>query len=363
MSGGIQMAPRNEAFAAKLALTYAELYDGISPVRQRVSLRIAEGVLELKNAETHAVTRWSLGKMREVADQSDETSMTFAADNYDPARLVVREVEALRALIKTGAEFKPLSGPRGQLIRLAIVGIFSFGGIFALLFGLIPWFADRAAERIPVDAEVAMGQEIFEDVYLASGAAECSSTEGLAALAAMETRLTSGVDIPYPLSIRVVREPSVNATAIPGGHITLHEGLLRSAESPDEVAAVVAHEIGHVVNRDGTRAYLRNMGSFGLVGLMSAMSSVSPGSAVASMAIDASYSREAEAAADAYAHDMMRNAGLPPEAMATFFTRLRDDLGPNADLGVLVHLSTIQSFLIGSRPPLRRAVAPVGRPL
>ena len=138
MSGGIQMAPRNEAFAAKLALTYAELYDGISPVRQRVSLRIAEGVLELKNAETHAVTRWSLAKMREVADQSDETSMTFAADNYDPARLVVREVEALRALIKTGAEFKPLSGPRGQMIRLAIVGVFSFGGIFALLIRVDP---------------------------------------------------------------------------------------------------------------------------------------------------------------------------------------------------------------------------------
>ena len=161
----------------------------------------------------------------------------------------------------------------------------------------------------------------------------------------METRLTSGVDIPYPLSIRVVRDPSVNATAIPGGHITLHEGLIRSAESPDEVAAVVAHEIGHVVNRDGTRAYLRNMGSFGLVGLMFGDVFGLTGSAVASMAIDASYSREAEAAADAYAHDMMRNAGLPPEAMATFFTRLRDELGPNADLGVLVHLSTHPELL------------------
>lgn len=337
---GIQMAPRNEAFAAKLALTYAELYDGVSPAKSRVSLRIVDDMLELKDVGTHAVTRWKLSKMREVPDQSDENSLTFAADNYDPARLVVREMEAIRALVKTGARFEPLSGPRGQLIRLAIVAVLAVGGISGLIFGLIPAFADRAAARIPVAAEVALGQQVVDGVYFARGASECRDPAGLEALAAMEARLTDGIEMEIPLTVRVVRDPSVNATAAPGGHITLHQGLVRSAESPEEVAAVLAHEIGHVVHRDGTRGHLRNLGAYGVVGLVFGDVFGLSGSIFANQVLDASYSREAERQADDYAHEMMRNAGLPPGAMGTFFERLQAEMGDAADLGALRHLST-----------------------
>ena len=342
---GVQMAPRNEAFAAKLALTYAELYDGISPARSRVSLRINGDILEMKNVQTQAVIRWRLAEMREVPDQSDETSLTFAADNYDPARLIVREVEAIRALAQTGARFEPLTGPRGQLIRLALMAILAVGGISGLIFGLTPWFAERAAARIPVAAEVALGQQVYDDIYPARGAAECLNPDGLAAVAAMEERLTDGIDLPLPLSIRVVRDPSVNATAAPGGHVTLHEGLIRSAESPEEVAAVLAHEIGHVVHRDGTREYLRNLGNFGVVGLLFGDVFGLSGSFFATALVNASYSREAERQADAYAHEMMRAAELPPGALAEFFRRLRAEMGEDADMGVFVHLSTHPELL------------------
>jgi len=337
---GVQMALRNEAFAAKLALTYAELYDGISPEKQRVSLRINDGVLELKNVETHVMTRWSLGKMREVPDQSDENSMTFAADNYDPARLVVREVEGLRALAKTGARFDPLTGPRGQMIRLALMAILAFGGISGILFGLVPWFANRAAATIPVAAETRLGEQIFGQIYTGRGLSVCEAPEGVAALSAMEQRLTDGFDLPMPLTVQVVRDPTVNATALPGGYVTIHEGLLRDAEDPAEVAAVVAHEIGHVVHRDGTRAHLRGMGSFGTIGLLFGDVFGVFGAAIASQVVDASYSREAERDADAFAYEMMENAGLPPGAMGNFFARLQAEMGPDADMGALRHLST-----------------------
>lgn len=365
MSGGIQMAPRNEAFAAKLALTYAELYDGVSPVKARVSLRIKDDVLELKNVQTHAVSTWRLSNMREVPDQSDENALTFAPDNYDPARLIVREVTAIRELARTGERFEPLAGPRGQLIRLVLVAVLAIGGISGLLFGLIPWFADRAAARIPVAAEVALGQQVFDRVYVASGASECRDPAGLAAVATMQARLTDGVDIPIPLTLRVVREPSVNATAVPGGHVTIHEGLLRSAESPEEVAAVVAHEIGHVVHRDGTRAHLRNLGSYGVVGMVFGDMFGLSGSFIAEALVDASYSREAETQADAFAHEMMSNAGLPPDAMGSFFTRLQQELGASADMGALRHLSSHPEIVerIEAASAAGAAAGPVGPPV
>lgn len=343
MSGDVQMGLRNEEFAAKLALTYAELYDGISPVKQRVSLRIKGDLLELKNVATQAVSNWSLAQMREVQDTSEEMSMTFAANDEDPARLVIYEVEALRALAMTGARFEPLRGPRGQVRNVAVMGVIAAACFGGLLFGLIPWFADRAAETIPVEAEARLGQEAFQLYYLAGGMSECLAPDGRAALDTMEARLTDGIDMPMPLHVRVVRDPSINATALPGGHITLHMGLIQNAESPEEVASVLAHEIGHVVNRDGTRAQIRAMGSYGLVGLLFGdalgIGAIAGGSAIASAVIDASYSREAEEIADVYAHEMMRNAGLPPEAMGDFFGRLLADM-PEMEMGALRHLST-----------------------
>lgn len=55
---------------------------------------------------------------------------------------------------------------------------------------------------------------------------------------------------------------------MPGGLIILFRGLIDAAESSDEVAAVYAHELGHVVARDPTRIALRSAGSIGVLGLL-----------------------------------------------------------------------------------------------
>lgn len=345
MGGGVQMGLRNEAFKSKLALTYAELYDGIRPARKRVSLRIKDDVLELKDVQTQDVTLWRLSQMREVTDQADEDALTFAADNYDPARLVVREVEAIKALAQTGEKFEPFSGPRGQLVRLAIVGVFSALGIWGLLFGLVPWFANQASVRVSPAAAATIGERAFQDFYIANGATECTNFEGTAALALMSSRLTESATLATPLRIRVVDDPTTNATAAPGGVITIHQGLLEFAESPEEIAAVLAHEIGHVANNDGLRLHLQYLGSYSLVNVVMGDVFGLAGSHFANYLLQASYSREAEAAADAYAHNMMVQAGLPPEALATLFSRFREELGDEADLNALRHLSTHPELL------------------
>jgi predicted Zn-dependent protease len=131
----------------------------------------------------------------------------------------------------------------------------------------------------------------------------------------------------------------VNAFALPGGHVTLLRGLLETAESPEEVAAVLAHEIGHVAHRDPTRLALRSAGSVGVLGLL--LGDFAGGLVVLYLSewlIQASYSRDAEAAADLYAHQMLASAGLPAEPMARFFQRLHDEYG-DAE-GLLSHLAS-----------------------
>lgn len=340
----LQDSIRNPEFASKLALTYAEYYDGVSPVTQRASIRVSgdgsSAVLEVKNATTHAVETWKVSQMRQIADQARDDAFIFAPDDASPARIIVTEYEALRAIFTANPRLKPLTGPRGQWRRLAVMAAGAAASIAGILFLLVPFMADRGAAMIPPQTEAAMGQTAFQSIYPALGAYECSDPAGRAALQTMQARLTQGMDLPYPVVVRVVSDPTLNATALPGGHVTIHNGLIQAAESPEEVAAVFAHEIGHVAHRDGTRSMLRAMGSFGIIGL--AYGDFLGGSVVAGVTqqlINSSYSREAETRADDFAHQAMLRAGLPPQALGDFFRRIEAQ-GPGIDLGVFQHIST-----------------------
>jgi Zn-dependent protease with chaperone function len=62
--------------------------------------------------------------------------------------------------------------------------------------------------------------------------------------------------LPYAFRIHVVPSPAVNALALPGGHIVIFTGLLERVGSENELAFVLAHEMGHYAHRD----HLRGMG-------------------------------------------------------------------------------------------------------
>ena len=107
-----------------------------------------------------------------------------------------------------------------------------------------------------------------------------------------------------------------NALALPGGKIYLLNGLLQKAEGPDEIAGVIAHEMGHVAHRDQVRVMIQNGGTSFLIGLL--FGDVT-GSAAAIFAarslVDASYSRQAESNADAFAIETMHALGRSPAPM------------------------------------------------
>src|SRR5438067_12903258 len=110
-----------------------------------------------------------------------------------------------------------------------------------------------------------------------------------------------------------------NAFALPGGRVYVLSGLLAQAQSPDELAGVLAHEFGHVVRRDGLRRLIRDGGTSFLVGLM--FGDVT-GSGVVLMAgrivLSASHTRAAEEEADAFAVTVMHRLGRPAAPMGRY---------------------------------------------
>jgi len=68
------------------------------------------------------------------------------------------------------------------------------------------------------------------------------------------------VDWPDAWEVVVFAEPSPNAFALPGGRIGVHSGLLRVAETPAQLAAVIGHEIGHVLADHGNERLTQQLG-------------------------------------------------------------------------------------------------------
>ena len=95
-----------------------------------------------------------------------------------------------------------------------------------------------------------------------------TQVEGRAALGKLVDRLERTASLRFPLHITAIRRRDANAIALPGGRMYLFQGLIAKAETPDELAGVIAYEIGHVAARDGTKAVLRSGGLSFLFGML-----------------------------------------------------------------------------------------------
>lgn len=136
-------------------------------------------------------------------------------------------------------------------------------------------------------------------------------------------------DIPY--TFYVVNIDQVNAFAIPGGHIYINRGLVERSESLAELAGVVGHEIGHVEARHGVdqmqRMQAANAGYAVATILLGHEPEGAAGAAVevGAAAYFAHHSREDELEADSIGVRLVRDAGIDPAGVATFFQKLLED--------------------------------------
>jgi len=183
---------------------------------------------------------------------------------------------------------------------------------------------------------------------------------------------------PFPYQFFVVRDPKINAFAVPGGYIYVHSGLLTQAVNDDEVAGVLGHEIAHVhahhLAREQDATRLMNYAT--LFGVL--LSVVNPAAGAGAMAAGATtqlkYRREFEQEADYLGAGYMQKAGFDPHGMLDFFKRLADQQRLAASAAPpyllshpltderLTHLESVlhtSQWVAVARPPTSAALARV----
>jgi predicted Zn-dependent protease len=142
---------------------------------------------------------------------------------------------------------------------------------------------------------------------------------------------------PFEYHFMVVEDDEINAFAAPGGYVYIHTETILRARNASELAAVLAHEIGHVVRRHHAKSYGRSRVAgtarqavvsaasvFGYGGLASV------GTGLAAVTALNSFTRSEEREADTFAIEVLPAAGYDPNGLVTFLDVVRDAEGPVA---------------------------------
>lgn len=138
---------------------------------------------------------------------------------------------------------------------------------------------------------------------------------------------------PYTFHYFVDQSPEVNAFAMPGGLVVVNQGLLEKA-SDDELAGVMAHEIGHVIHRDSLRQLVHTLGVSSALSLIIGATGSDQVINLANIANMAekleslSYSRQQEAAADTFGVRLAVDADYRGSALIDFFAKLKKEEAP-----------------------------------
>ncbi|MBS0181215.1 MAG: M48 family metallopeptidase [Nitrospira sp.] len=202
------------------------------------------------------------------------------------------------------------------------------GALLASVLGL--WFgSDRlvelAVDRIPIEWERKLGESAYYDFLarqevMKDGPAVTAVTE-------MTHRLTDPIPKnPYPFEITVVKSDVINAFALPGGYIVVFTGLMKKAESPEEVAGVLAHELNHVLQRHGLERIVKQLGFVAVVSIVlgnpPGLGGVMKQLGVELMTLK--FGRAQEVEADLTGLQLLHRAKIDPSGMITFFQRLAE---------------------------------------
>lgn len=193
----------------------------------------------------------------------------------------------------------------------------------------IPAAAKRVAFSLPADTEAALGRKTMEMLDRLVFSPSKLPDERKRGVSARFQDVVS--DLPgrkiMRLEFRASEKIGANAFALPSGIIVITDGLVNLARNDEEIAGVLAHEAGHLLNRHALRHVLQNSGTALVIALITGdITSVSSFSAgLPTALIEAKYSRDFEIEADDAAVAFLHRRGIPVHFYADMLRRLEEE--------------------------------------
>jgi Zn-dependent protease with chaperone function len=294
-------------------------FDGLSNRRQLVTIAL---VNQLTIRSDDNFVSWPYADIRRV--DSPAGILRIGCLSAAPlARLEIRDSAATVELVARCGQIDEHQMDRGAVARIVGWSLAAAASIIAVVVYAVPFAADRLTPLVPQAMERHLGDAAELQLRTIFGNKVCKGAAGQAAFAKLVDALRGPAGLDATVASQVLDTPIPNAFALPGGRFYLLSGLLAKARDPDEIAGVLAHELGHLKHRDNLREVIHNGGSSFLIGLLFGDITGAGAMIFASRTVvSASYSREAEHDADSFAIDVMHKLGRPTRPMGELMFRV-----------------------------------------
>ena len=212
----------------------------------------------------------------------------------------------------------------------------------------VPLLLSGVVWLVPLSVEDKLGEAVVAGMMRRDPI--CDEAETRATMDAIVERLRlASPPNPYRFDVRVVRNPQVNAMAAPGGRVIVFSGLIDRMDNPEQVAAVLAHEMQHVIQRHSMKGIVRALGMQAFLALVVGDPGILGDLAGNLGALH--FARGDELSADGGALDTLLRAGIAPSQMIQAFENLAKSTREDPTGGSLKYLST--------HPPLAERIARV----
>ena len=199
-----------------------------------------------------------------------------------------------------------------------LLGVF---GLIWLVFTLFSFPEDP--QLMSVEKEERLG-DVYTDLILLNPMFEpLENTMIDSAVRVIGDRLLEGLHhTEYRYRFTVFNNGMINAFTLPGGHILISSGLIKFCDTPEELASVMAHEMGHVEERHVISRLVKEYG----------MKIITSGDQyvlgeVTGLLASTSYDRKQEEEADLFAAHLLEASGIEPRTLATLFRKPEDESG------------------------------------
>lgn len=183
--------------------------------------------------------------------------------------------------------------------------------------------ADWAVTKTPVNIETWIGQQALNQFQPEENPALAGRLQSLLDHLPPDSPL-----LQYQFNIFLSDSEEVNAIALPGGNIVVFSGLLQQVKSENELAMVLAHELGHFAHRDHMRSLGRGLGlAVATALLFGENNAASELAAKILLSFQIKYSQDQESAADQFGIDLLTKRYGHAGGATDFFARLTEDAG------------------------------------
>src|SRR3981189_959754 len=240
-------------------------FDGMASRRRAAALAFAD-MLEI-DAGDGAATRWASRCLPPPA-RPPATLRVSCLTAPPLARLEIRDAAVAAELTSHCLGIDENYPSRRGVATIVGWSVAATVSIIGVIFFGVPLAADRLAPLVPESFERRLGDVAERQVKILFGDKVCGNPAGQQAFAKLVNALREPAGLDPSVQSAVLATPIPNAFALPGRQGFLFDGLLAKAQNPDEIAGVLAHELGHLKHRDNMRGLIYNGGTSFLIGLL-----------------------------------------------------------------------------------------------